>query len=209
MTQAATQEVSEAPTSIEIKRVRLNYVSVFEKSKGINGSPGKYEVTMILDKKTDAEQIRKITAAIKQAAVDKFGSKLPAGLKADVLKDGDKTDKPFMQGKVALRASSSMPVGVVYGNLTPIPPEVAKDPLNGFYSGVWANVKVLFAGYDNVSKGVTCYLQNLQKVKNDTPFQGRRRPEDDFDAIEEEPSEAAANANTTAPAAEDNFNPFA
>jgi hypothetical protein len=60
------------------------------------------------------------------------------------------------------------------------------DP-DEIYSGMWAIVDINFACFSMSSNsGISCYLNNLQKVRDDTPLGGSApKPEDVFAAVDD------------------------
>ena len=55
------------------------------------------------------------------------------------------------------------------------------------YSGVYGRASISFYAYNtNGNKGIACWLNNLQKLRDGEPLGGHARAEDDFAAADED-----------------------
>ena len=113
----------------------------------------------------------------------KWGGKIPRNLKI-AFQDGDDTDidkYPENEGHYLLNARSKKKVGLVDMDRQPI-----LDP-DEIYSGCWAYVSVTSFAYDNESKGVSFFLNNIMKARDDEPFgSGASTPDEDFADISDD-----------------------
>ena len=176
-------------TEITIKRpVRLSYVYLNSPRKNDDGSDGKYGATLLIPK-TDKETIRAINAAVEAAKAEG----VTEGIKGakdfpSPMRDGDGQRPrggeygPECKGMMVLNTTSKTAVKVCDRMRNPI--------LDGseIYSGMWANVLIRFKCF-NVpgNKGISCYLNLVQKVRDDQPLGGAApKAEDVFDAIEDD-----------------------
>lgn len=149
------------------------------------------------------ENLEKMKAAAQEALVKKFGAdkeKWPANLINPFKKqstkrknkEGKMVDNPgHIDGALYLTLKSSQKPGVVDMNVQEIINE------QDFYAGCYARATVQVSAYDNKSKGVTFYLQNIQKTKEGEPLSGRAKAETEFAPIE--------GANETVSSASDMF----
>lgn len=143
--------------------------------------------TSILIPKKDKVLIGQIEEAIEEAKnygkTAKWGGKIPRNLKI-AFQDGDDTDLdkyPENEGHMILNARSKKKVGLVDMDRQPI-----LDP-DEIYSGCWAYVSVTSFAYDNESKGVSFFLNNIMKARDDERFGGgSSSPDEDFADIEED-----------------------
>lgn len=143
--------------------------------------------TSILVPKKDKVLIGQIEEAIEEAKnygkTAKWGGKIPRNLKI-AFQDGDDTDLdkyPANEGHMILNARSKKKVGLVDMDRQPI-----LDP-DEIYSGCWAYVSVTSFAYDNESKGVSFFLNNIMKARDDERFGGgSSSPDEDFADIEED-----------------------
>lgn len=176
------------PTKVVTGEVRFSYAHVFEPYAfpGEDPKKARYEVTLIIPK-SDKKTVDALNAAIKQAIEDgksilgdKNGRINTAVLQLP-LYDGDAKGDPSYKGCYYLKAKSNRKPGVVDANLQPIiEPEA-------FYSGCYGRASVNFKAFNNVSKGVGAYLNNVQKLKDGEPLGGANSaPEDDFGAAEDD-----------------------
>ncbi len=173
--------------TLVLKDVRLSYVFVDEPQLDENGKNPKYSVTVMIPKTQEGEAtVKRIKAAQKktlQENLDRFGGKKPVGLKL-TLRDGDDPEvtdfeaHPEYAGFYYMAVRSKTMPGLVDGQLKPLDE-------GEVYSGCWANVSVSSFAY-NVSgnKGISFALRNIQKLRDDTPFGGVSRAEDDFEMLE-------------------------
>jgi len=161
--------------NVKIHPVRFSYVHVWEKSETLAGDM-KYSVSVIIPK--DHPELPKIKAAIKQAAVNKFGEdrkKWPKKL-WNPLQDGDKTrEEPAYENCYYLSPKTDGVVGVVGPDAKPI---LDQDE---FYSGCYGVVSVSFFGFNKAGKrGVGVGLNNVMKLKEGERLDGVVSAEEDF-----------------------------
>jgi len=167
---------------------RWSYVSVFQ-PKSINGSTPKYSVSLIIPK-DDKKTLAAVNAAI-QAAYDEGAGKLKGNSRSvpalsalkTPLRDGDaeRPDDPAYAGSYFINANSTQKPGIVDGKLQHI------IALEEVYSGVYGRASISFYAYNtNGNRGIACWLNNLQKLRDGEPLGGHARAEDDFAAAEDE-----------------------
>lgn len=164
---------------------RASFVSVMQKKQQPNGEM-KYSLTMCFPKNTDFTQMQ---ALAKKAAESRWGQ-VPAGLVSPFKDGNEKADKypDSHKDMIVIEARTDYKPGVVGPDKSEI---LDQDPPNGFYSGCWARAMVnAFAWENSGRKGVSFGLSNLQKVKDDVPFQTSYDPAEDFDAV---PNQGGAN----------------
>lgn len=158
---------------------QVSFPHVFEAHTAFPGQPAKYSCVMLFDKKEDLKALK--TAAL-NAGIEKFGprEKWPKNLKLP-FRDGDeKQDLQGYAGKIFVTATSKMKPGLVNARLEEV---IARED---FYAGCYARATLIAFAYDTAgNKGVSFSLQNLQKTKNGTPFSGRRKAADEFEAIDD------------------------
>lgn len=183
----AKQDVRKATTP----KFRASFPWLFEPQPPMEGSPGepKYSIVMLLD--ADAQKSPEYKAMEKlahAAAKDKFGDKLVPdgagwykGLRNPLRDGAEKAElEGYGPGVIFASASSKMQPGLVDAKLNRI---ISRED---FYAGCYARATVTAYGYDKAgNKGVAFGLQNVQKLGEGTPFSGRVKAEDDFDATED------------------------
>jgi hypothetical protein len=161
-------------------KVRAAYVSVFEKR--LNELSGKEEYSLcILIPKSDKGVIEKINAAIKKTISDKWGQKIPPGLKLP-LRDGDAEGKgDDFVGQYFMNLKSNTKPGIVDMNLNHI---MSTDE---FSSGDYCRVSISPYAYDNkANKGVAFGLNNIQVLQKGESMSGRLSAEKEFTVVEEQ-----------------------
>ena len=171
-------------TKVITGKVRFSFVNVFSPEKNDDGSEGKYSVKLLVPK-SDIKTCNAIKAAIEAArlnSADKFGGNVPVNLKNTVHDgDGEKPNGgeygPECKGCLVIKASSSQKPGVVDRDKLEI-----LDP-NDFYSGCYGRASINFYAYNTSgNKGISCGLNNVQKLADGPALGGgRARAEDDFD----------------------------
>lgn len=208
------ESISEKGGRVRFKNVRCAFVKLATPGKAMTeGDDPKYETTLLIPKKSGVE-FKKLQKALDEvvgsAAKFKNAKDKAAALKlvraihkhSSVIKDGDKTvDKSGkiydgLEGHHLIKASThseKKPDGTYkpkqglilrYRTNEDIPQE---DLANQLYSGAWYDIVVFFSPYVYMGKkAVTCYLQGVMKLANDTrlggldPFsEGRDDIEDD------------------------------
>jgi hypothetical protein len=141
--------------------------------------------TSALIPKRDKALVKQIEEAIEEAKeygkTAKWGGKIPRNLKI-AFQDGDDTDLdkyPENEGHYLLNCRSKKKVGLV---------DIDRQPIleaSEVYSGCWAYVSVTSFAYDNESKGVSFFLNNIMKARDDTSFGGgSSSPDEDFAEVE-------------------------
>ena len=160
----------------------FSYANVWE-PKSINGSVPKYSISLLIPK-SDTKTLKKIEAAIQQAYEDgesklKGNGKTVPPLKAikTPLHDGDleRPDDPVYADHYYLSANSPSAPGIVDADCNPILER------SEFYSGCIGRASINFYAFNtNGNRGVAVGLNNLQKLADGTPLDGRTRAEDDF-----------------------------
>lgn len=176
-----TQVVTKTP-------VRMSYCFLNAPRKNDDGTEGKYGA-MLLIPKTDTATVKQLNDAIEAARVAGAakGIRNARNLQSP-LRDGDGQKPrggdygPECKGCWVLNSSSKRQPKVVDRRVQPI-----IDP-DEIYSGMWAIVDINFAAFSMSSNsGISCYLNNLQKVRDDEPLGGAvARPDDVFKPIDEE-----------------------
>lgn len=166
---------------------RLSYAHVWAPQTNPDGSPGKYNVCLLIDKK-DEKTLARIDKAIK-AAIMEGKSKLanskglvPKNIKTP-LRDADDEgiEDEAYQGKMFINASSNRKPGIVDRHVQPI---LDQDEV---YSGCYCNVSVNFYAFSvDVNKGIAAGLNNIQKVKDGERLAGGSSAEDDFGDLGDE-----------------------
>ena len=144
---------------------------------------GVYRTSVLVPKK-DKALIAQIEEAIEEAKEygkgAKWNGKIPRNLKI-AFQDGDDTDLdkyPENEGHFLLNARSKKKVGLVDSDRQPI------LDVDEIYSGCWAYVSVTSFAYDNESKGVSFFLNNIMKARDDESFGGKASsPDEDFAEI--------------------------
>ena len=145
---------------------------------------GVYRSSALVPKK-DKALIGQIEEAIEEAKdygkTAKWGGKIPRNLKI-AFQDGDDTDLekyPENEGHFLLNCRSKRKVGLV---------DIDRQPIldaSEIYSGCWAYLSVTSFAYDNESKGVSFFLNNIMKARDDASFGGSSStPDEDFADVE-------------------------
>lgn len=190
---------------------RLSYPALFE-AQAVMGdeSKKKFSATMLFPKKAKVEEFKAAThPAARHMAADNcagfyqevckvaranFGPDVDLKtLKLVKFRDGD---KPKQSGKIddnekgyiVVRASSGERPDCLRADKTRI-----IDP-SELYPGCWVRAVLAIAHYVHKvgGRGVTVYLNGIQKLADDATFSSRPRVEDEFDAIVTESEVVAA-----------------
>jgi len=158
---------------------RASFANVFKPRAPFEGKEPVYSIQMLFPKSTDMKVLKE---AVRDAVVKKWGAdktKWPKNLRLP-FKDGNEKNLENYKDMIVVEARSKMKPGLVDQNLQDI-----IEP-SEFYSGCWARATLSCFSYDTVgNKGVSFGLQNLQKVKDDEAFSGKRNPKDDFESLDD------------------------
>ena len=168
--------------------VRLSYCYLVRPRKNDDGTDGKYGAMLIIPK-SDTQTVAAINKAIENAKA--LGA--ASGIKnaknfLSPLRDGDGQKPrggeygPECKGCWVLNTSSKRQPKVCDKRLQNILDE------DEIYSGMWANVYISFACFSVTgNSGISCYLNLVQKVRDDDVLGGaQRNPEDVFAAVEDD-----------------------
>lgn len=156
-------------------RVRLSYPHLFERDQ----KTGKFGAKLLIPK-DDKDTIALIKEAEKNAKEDGisrvWGGTEPKSLK-DIVNDGDKSDNEEDAGMLTINAKSNRRL-VVYDKDGSI-----IDDEEDIYAGCWVQAIIEFFPYNNQSKGISCTLEGIKKVKDDEKLGGGgfKAGADDFD----------------------------
>lgn len=166
---------------------RLSYAHVWEPSTNPDGTPGKYNVCLLISKK-DVKTLAKIDKAIK-AAIAEGKSKLanskgivPKNIKTP-LRDADEEgiEDEAYEGMMFMNVTSNRKPDIVDRHVEKI---IDRDEV---YSGCYCNVSVNFYAFSvDVNKGIAAGLGNIQKVKDGERLAGGSSAADDFDVLDDE-----------------------
>lgn len=167
---------------------RASFVYAFRPQASLEeGKEPKYSVTMLFKKGADLTALKKVAH---QAAVEKWGDKIPPNLYSPFRDQGEKDYDGYEAGAIFLTATSKQKPGVVDQNVQDIINEA------DFYSGCWARATVRAFAYGGAGTkfkaGVGFGLQNIQKLRDDKPLGGRTRATDDFAPVEMAAGETAS-----------------
>ena len=166
--------------------VRMSYCFLNAPRRKDDGTDGKYGA-MLLIPKTDVKTVKQLEAAVEAARADGVARGIRNAKNfLSPIHDGDGQKPrggeygPECKGNWVLNTSSKRQPKVVDRRVQPI-----LDP-DEIYSGMWAIVDINFACFTaDGNSGITCYLNNVQKVRDDEPLGGSApRPEDVFTALD-------------------------
>lgn len=180
-------------TRIVLKNVRLSYVSLTtpKESEREDGSKVmKYSVQILMPKtgkyaKANEALLDNAIAAAKEKGKTKLANKngiIPASLKT-CKRDGDEDEtyagEKIYEGMWVVNASNPKKPGLVDVQLQPIMDE------EEIYSGIWAYVSINVAAFTtDKSKGITAYINNVMKLRNDERLDGAISAEKEFEGVE-------------------------
>lgn len=150
----------------------------------------RYSLSLLFPKDADLSALK---ASVNAILTEKFGTKekFPKNLRSPFRDQGEKEFAGYEEGNVFINAWTKSKPGLVGPDLKDLTDETQ------IYAGCWVRASVKPFYYDtNGNKGVAFMLNNVQKVKDGEPLDGRVRAAEEFEAVE-------------AAAAADDFDPFA
>lgn len=149
-------------------RVRFSYANVFKPKAMEEGSPEVYSVSLLIPKK-DKEQVAKIKRIQDEVARELWGAKVPSKFKYELLRDGDDKEQPEYADHWYINAKSEVKPGIVDADTEPI------LSMDEFYSGCYGRAHLTVFAFDNkFGKGISCRLENLQKLADGEPLGAER-----------------------------------
>lgn len=152
---------------------RVSFPHIMNAAKNMQGNM-RYSLVMLFPKSVDLSKLKEIA---REAAVEKWGDKIPEDLKHPFRDGNSKTYDGYKDTIFCSTQSVARPGLVDENKQTIIAPE-------DFYAGCYAIATITAYAYDVVgNKGVSFGLQNVMKVKDGEPFSGKSTPQDDFDSI--------------------------
>lgn len=168
---------------------RLSFPALFEKTETPNGKLC-YSATLAFPKdEATKTSLRAIKAAMENVARKNFGETINIKtLKFKAFKDGN---VPNTQGVVRDEWKDCYVLTVQTNNrpglVGPDGKTYITDP-DELYAGCWVRAHLVVCPFNHPvgGRGVTLFLNNLQKIKDDAPFAGGPRAEDVFDAVASE-----------------------
>lgn len=166
---------------IYLKTVRLSFPSLFKKSVFQGVESKKYEATFLINKDTQADQIKAVEKEIKDFILQTFGEgKAPKALKITCFQDGDTKDYDGYENHMALKASTSRRPLVIDKDKSPI---VEED--NVVYAGCYVNsiISLWFSDHPTGGKQILANLEGVQFVKDGASFGDAGVSADAFDAF--------------------------
>ncbi|MBC1272660.1 DUF2815 family protein [Listeria booriae] len=177
-------------SKVTTNKVRLGYVHLFEPHAHEEGQEKKYGLVVLIPK-DDTETIDLIKEAQKLAAEEgkaKFNGKVLKNLKT-TLRDGDTDDSidleknPEYEDHFFLNATNKMKPHIVSTMRDEDGKFIEITEESEMYSGCYGRVSLQFFAYNTAgNKGITCSLQNVQKVADGERLSGGiGKAEDDFD----------------------------
>lgn len=165
---------------------RASYANVWEPKTDDNGN-NVYSISMVFNKDDlSAEDLAAMKKCIRDAIAEKFGkdeSKWPRAMKI-CMRDADQEDRtnPNLSNYDSTYVNSFFINARTYNKPGIVNEKIEKIiDKSEFYSGCYARATVVFQAYDNVSKGVGCYLNNLMKTRDGDRLGGAPPPEKDFE----------------------------
>jgi len=183
---------------------RVSFPKVFKAEAFKEGDTPKFSITMLFDAKAQASDAFKILKGeSKKAFIEKHGAAAwegpkdwfgwPVGYHNPFKKpDADMVEKydGYDADTIYTRASTQYAIPVVDEHVQKIIEETK------FYAGCYAWAYVQINAYKNgANKGVSFYLQAVQKIRDGEAFSSRARAEDLFESVAPASEEASASGD--------------
>lgn len=179
-----------------LSKVLLSYPNLFTPRTTLNGDL-QYGVAALLDKRTHADQIKRIDQELwtlaRQAWPDGEAERLR---KANVLwwplRDGDGfPQRKGYRGRMFISMKAKERPGVVDANVNPIMDQSL------VYPGVSANVTYSMFAYDQPQLGLSVWVNNVQILGGGERLGGRSAAEDDFEPVALDPAAPSESTGAT------------
>lgn len=176
------------PKTVVIKNVRLSFPALAQAKAGTdkNGQPQgepTFSAVFLLDKKTNAADIKLLEAAVATAKKEKWQGK-PVNLIGKSIRDGSEKAATDGYGDdiVFISARNKRRPLLVDRNLSALDPNDAR-----LFAGCYVNAEVSVWAQDNAyGKRINWSLNKVQYVREGEPFgEGQRPVEQSFENLEE------------------------
>lgn len=154
---------------VKLQSVRLSFPQLFRAKAFNKDQEPTFSACFLMEKAKDAKQITAIREAMTFVAKEKWGDKVPKGLKL-CLRAGDEEGKEGVDGYgpdvMFVSSSSRKKIPVVDRDLTPLDEESGKP-----YAGCYVNASIRLWAQDNeYGKRVNAQLRAVQFVKDGEAF---------------------------------------
>jgi hypothetical protein len=164
---------------IKMQNVRLSFPSLFQHSSFGGESTGKYDAQFILDKVEHKALIAQINEAQQKVAAE---AKVKVGADKMVLKDGDDSGRPELEGKMTIKASTKKRPLVINKDKTPL-----TEDDNVVYAGCFVNVIItLWCQNNSYGRRINAQLDGVQFAKDGEPFGAGGIDADEFDLLDDD-----------------------
>lgn len=182
-----TTETAPTSTRVITPAAIISFPRLFKPEPGPQGGEPKYSAAFILPEGSDLTALK---AAIVAAGKEKFGDKFAELVRGDpnfrLPLRTDVAGKGYPVGSTFFNATSKYRPQVVDGNLQ----EVIDQEI--IYAGAIVYGSVTAFGYDNVQKGVSFALNNVQFLRDGERLDNRVSASEEFDkAMQDEPADLA------------------
>lgn len=171
---------------VKLTTTRLSFPQLFRAKAFQKDQEPTFSACFILDKAKDAKQIAGVKEAMAAVAKEKWGDKVPKGVKL-CLRAGDEPGKEDVDGYgpevMFISASSRKKIPVVNRDLTPLGEDDGKP-----YAGCFVNASLRLWAQDNeYGKRINAQLRAVQFVKDGEAFgEAPVDVEEEFEAMEAE-----------------------
>jgi len=161
---------------------RLSFPALFEPKSfdTEQNANAKYSMVMVFPKSTDISALKEAAGA---AILAKWPDKAsrPKNLKSPFRDGGEKEDwDGFGPETIFITVSSKSPPGIVDQKRQPI------IDSKEIYAGCYCRATIVPWAYDKAgNRGISFWLNNVQKLRDGESLSGRVAAENDFDATEE------------------------
>jgi len=166
----------------------LSYPHLFQPSAPNPLAEPVYSCTLVFPPGTDLSALKE---AALEAAREKWGDKAEAGIRAGKIRMPFRTDaaeKGYPEGSIFINVKSKTKPGAVSRYAGPDGKPLRIEDEQELYPGCLVRASVRPFTYDtNGNRGVSFALNNIQKLGDGERLDGRRRAEDEFEALETDP----------------------
>lgn len=184
----ATQTTTPKRESYITPPVILSYPALFEPRTPPGATDPKYSCALVFPPDTPRTVLAEVWRRIDEAGRDKFGAKYDAMKAAGKIKlpiRTDAEDRGYPSGSWYFNATSQSQPGIVGPQAGVDGKPLAITNPEELYPGCIVRASIGFFGFDKAgSKGVAAGLRNIQKLREGTRLDNRRKAEDEFDAVE-------------------------
>lgn len=163
---AEEKKATVSSAQIKLTNVRLSFPELFRPKKVKENDEPKYAASFLIDKADQDDQIKKLRKLVAQIAHEKWGEKIPKGVKYCIHAGDEKEYEGYDESIVFVSASSKKRPTVIDRDMSPLAEDDGRP-----YAGCYVHAVLrLWTQDNNFGKRVNAELQGVQFHRDGEAF---------------------------------------